>query len=183
MTVKGERPLSALQFALLSNICTVLEFSGFQFALLSNICTVLTLPGFSFALQHLHNCLTQWKLKLTLIRNGFPNLSCSLYCRSTHSARSSLCLSCSARCRLQCKVQFMSHLHGARCKVQVALCKVQAARQEVVTAASPGTPIFPPPPCPHQPTIGSKLSTLLPAQQSVQPFCSHRLSSTPWSSS
>ena len=72
-----------------------------------------------------------------------------------HSARCSLCLSCSARCRLQ--------------------CKVQAARQEVVTAASPGTPIFPPPPCPHRPTIGSKLSTLLPAQQTPilsKPFCS-----------
>ena len=85
-----------------------------------------------------------------------------------HSARSSLCLSCSAslaRCRLQCKVQFMSQLQ----------CKVQVARQEVVTAASPGTPIFPPPPCPHRPPIGSKLSTLLPAQQTPilsKPFCS-----------
>ena len=98
MTVKGE-----FQCALLSNICSVtFEFFFVLF------CTA------TYALC-VYNCL-QWKLKLTLVTNGFPNLSCSLYCHPDTFLAAQL------TAHLQCKV------HCALCKVHCALYKVQSAR-------------------------------------------------------
>ena len=126
VTVKGE-----FQCALLSNICSVSYF------FLTLFCTA------TYALC-MYNCLTQWKLKLTLVTNGFPNLSCSLYCQSnTFSA-----------------AQLTSLL---QCKVQSAKCKVQLRGRRWWQGGSPGTPIFPPRPqsvqnCPHcWPPIGPTL--------------------------
>ena len=95
VTVKGE-----FQCALLSNICSV----TFEFFLVL-FCTA------TYALC-VYNCL-QWKLKLTLVTNGFPNLSCSLYCHSNTFLAAQL------TAHLQCKV------HCALCTVQGAECKVQ----------------------------------------------------------